>query len=91
MRRRAHVVRAALALILVLSLPIPIAQANRPPIRQPKPSPPEISDPEVPNGAWMGPGPVVRPESDRGAHSFRLVLRRAAAWILVHSRGGLLR
>jgi hypothetical protein len=91
MRRLRRPFGVLLALALLLSLPAPVAQARNPILLLPKPSPPEISDPEVPNSAWMGPRPTSQVESDTAARRFQLVMRRAATWFFIHARGGWLR
>jgi hypothetical protein len=82
MRRRVRALGAAWALVLLLSTPIPTAHADLPARRLPKPSPPHMSDPEVPNGTWIGPRPVSRAE---------VSAVRAAVWFFVRVRGGLVR
>ena len=91
MRRLPRPLGVLLALALLMSLPAPIAQARNPILHLPKPSPPNISDPEVPNSAWMGPHPTSQVESENAAHRFHVVMRRAAAWFFIHARGGWLR
>jgi hypothetical protein len=82
MRRRARVLGAALALVFLLSSPIPTAYADLPFRRLLKPAPPEMSDPEVPNGNVIGPHQPSRGEK---------AAIRAAVWFLVRARGGLVR